>query len=102
MIIRSKVWPDLWYGFRDTCVTIKMGEDMRSWSWSLMDATVREIQSEKVKKEICRFAEGYRVLRQTPKEERSLTWMSRMANIMGFTYGDMQVRIQQKDIVWEG
>lgn len=101
MVIRSKTWPDLWYRFTDQCVTVQMGEDMKAWSWSLMQTTMNEMKSEAVKKELRRFAEGYRILRKTPKEERTLTWMSRMANIMGFTYGDMQMRISQKWIDWE-
>lgn len=100
MKIRSKERPELWYSFTDEAVTMRVGEDMRAWSWSQMDSMTKDMLPG-VRKEIRRFAEGYRVLRKTPEAERNLDWRSQMAHIMGFTYGDLQLRLQLGNIVWE-
>lgn len=101
MIIRSKERPELWYTFSDEAVKMEIGEDMRAWSWSQMDSMAGNLEAGNLRKELFRFAEGYRILRKTPAKERNLDWKAHMAKIMGFTYGDLQVRLMQKNIIWE-
>ena len=101
MKIRSKERPELWYSLSDETVMIRVGEDMRAWSWSQMDAMIKDLLPG-IRKELERYAEGYRILRKTMPEERDNDWRVQMAHIMGFTYGDLQVRLQKGDIVWEG
>ena len=100
MKIRSKERPELWYIFGEESVTMWVGKDMRSWSWSQMEPMTEGLLP-RVKRELDRYIEGYQLLRKTKESERNLDWKSNMAKAMGFTYGELQVRIQRKDIVWE-
>lgn len=100
MRIRSKERPELWYSFSDEIIMMSIDEDVRAWSWSQMGPMTDRLLP-RIKKELDRYAEAYRILRKTPEENRTLDWRAHMANIMGFTYGDLQTRIQQGYIVWE-
>ena len=103
MLIRSVERPELWYRFTDEEVSMRIGRDMRAWSWSQMDQMSGNLKEDykNIRKELLRCADAYRLLRVTPKEERTNNWRVRMASVLGMTYGKLQMRIQLGDIIWE-